>query len=553
MINPLYAGLGRPVSRRTFVKGVMLGAVVGATGFPRASWGSTRREVHLTIARHPVNITGRSVSATLINGQLPGPVLHFTEGDEVAIHVHNALEVSTAIHWHGIILPAAMDGVPGISPGFSGIAPGQSFTYRFTLRQSGTYWYHAHAGFQEQTGVYGAMVVHPAQPASHHADRSHTILLSDWTNEQPDRIVAKLKKRSHYYNTNERTHRDILRDVREKGVLGAWRDRQMWGEMRMSSRDLADVTAYTYTYLMNGMSPAQGWEGLFQPHETLLLRLINGSAMTFFDFRIPDLPMTVIEADGQPVEPVTVDEIRIGVGETYDVLVRPHGDRPYTLFAQDLGRSGFVAGTLTPRTGERAAVPTVDPIEDLTHADMGMSHLGAPAIRHAESEYGPHVDMRAESPAYRLDDPGIGLRNNGRRVLTYADLRHAQHSPDMRDPTHELEMHLTGNMHRYLWSIDGVPFEDSAVIRWEYGARVRITFVNDTMMNHPMHLHGMWSDVETGDEHKLPRKHTVVVQPGAKISYRVTADALGPWAFHCHMLYHMMGMFRTVHVERVQG
>jgi len=399
-------------------------------------------------------------------------------------------------------------------------------------------------------------------------------------------VYAKLKKLSHYYNFNERTHKDLMENLKEKGVARTWSERKMWNQMRMSQRDLADVTGYTYTYLMNGQTPADGWTGLFRKGEKILLRFINGSAMSFFDVRIPGLKMTVVAADGQYVQPVSVEEFRIGVAETYDVIVEPD-DGAYTIFAQSMDRSGYARGTLTPDLGMTAEVPLVDAVPNLTHADMGMdmsgmdhsqhdmsgmdmqgmdhsqhqkgqmaagSKLANPSdfssgkAIHGPAEYGPHVDMRAQAPKYRLRDPGVGLRDNGRRVLTYADLKHLHGTDDPRDPDREIELHLTGNMSRYMWSIDGIRFADAEPLRWKMGERLRITFVNDTMMNHPMHLHGMWSDLETGDDDYIPRKHTVVVQPGARISYRVTVDAEGGWAYHCHLLYHMPGMFREVQV-----
>jgi FtsP/CotA-like multicopper oxidase with cupredoxin domain len=337
----------------------------------------------------------------------------------------------------------------------------------------------------------------------------------------------------------------------------------MWNDMRMSDRDISDVTGYTYTYLMNGNSPAGNWTGTFKKGERLLLRIINASAMTLFDVRIPGLKMTVVAADGQNVEPVTVDEFRIGVAETYDVLVTPDDDMAYSVFAQAIDRSGYAVGRLTADPSLQADLPPMDYAPILTHGDMGMGGMDhsnmdhsnmsaemmammAGGIKHAPTEYGPHVDMLAENPQYRLDDPGVGLRNNGRNVLTYADLHNLVPTPDPREPEREIELHLNGNMRRYMWSINGIKFADAEPLRMKFGERLRITLVNDTMMNHPMHLHGVWSDLETGDDKFIPRKHTVIVQPGSKISYRVTADAMGSWAYHCHLLYHMPGMFRQV-------
>ena len=467
----------------------------------------------------------------------------------------------SAIHWHGLILPSNMDGVPGLS--FDGIPPGGSYRYRFTLKQSGTYWYHAHAGFQEQQGVYGAIVINPADREPFTADREHILVLSDWSDEQPQAIFATLKKNAHIYNRNRRTLGNIVSDIKRQGVARTYRDREMWNLMRMPDTDLADVSGYTYTYLMNGVTPREGWLGQFKPGEEIKLRIINAAAMSIFDFRIPDLKMRVVGADGQAVAPITVDELRLAAGETLDVHVRPEDDRAYTLFAQSIDRSGFSRGTLTPRQGLTAEVPDLDPVPRLQHIDMGMApaatrsgqdhhhhhhHHSQPEqpLKHHKSEYGPGVDMLAESVSYRLDDPGVGLRNNGRRVLTYADLRRLNGSMSMAEPQRELELHLTGNMNRYMWSFNGIRYEDAEPIRWQYGERIRITLVNDTMMIHPIHLHGMWSELESGDESALPAKHTIMVQPGSKISYRVSADARGNWAYHCHNLYHMMGMFREV-------
>jgi len=628
---------GISLSRRRFVQGLAMGGTCAGLGLGPSSLLATsmkRQEqptlrgtaFDLTIAEQPVNFTGVPRIATTINGSLPAPTLRWRESDSVTMRVTNKLSESSSIHWHGIILPSAMDGVPGIAEGFNGIAPDETFTYQFPVIQSGTYWYHSHSAFQEQTGHYGAIVIDPKEPEPYTYDRDYVVMLSDWTDEDPLDVYAKLKKLSHYYNFNERTHADLMRDIQEKGVENTWNDRKMWNQMRMSQRDLADVTGYTYTYLMNGQTPADGWTGLFKKGEKILLRFINAAAMTFFDLRIPGLKMTVVAADGQYVQPVSVDEFRIGVAETYDVIVEPQSDSAYTLFAQSSDRSGYARGTLTPDPSLSAPIPKLDPVPDLSHADMGMMHhhgsgmtgmdhsqhqmpdgstmqgtdhaghqmpemdhsqheasqanqmdmddmdmgdmdmndmpsehaghttsnpsdFSARAVHHAATEYGPHVDMRSDNPQYRLDDPGVGLRNNGRRVLTYADLRNLKTTSDHPEPDREIELHLTGNMGRYMWSINGVKHADADPLQWKLGERLRITFINDTMMNHPMHLHGMWSDLETGDNNYLPRKHTVVVQPGARISYRVTVDAPGAWAYHCHLVYHMLGMFRTVVVS----
>ncbi len=526
----------------------------------------------MRIGYQEVNFTGHRRIATAVNGTVPSPVLRWREGDSITLRVTNQLAVDSSIHWHGILVPTDMDGVPGLS--FNGIAPGETFEYRFDVKQSGTFWYHSHSDFQEQTGMYGAIVIDSRQPEPFTYDREYVIMLSDWSDEDPEKIYAKLKKLSHYYNFRQRTAGDLWRDLESQGLKQTWKQRAMWNRMRMSYRDISDVTGYTYTFLMNGRTPADGWTGQFKRGEKVRLRFVNGAAMSFFDVRIPGLEMTVVAADGQNIEPVTVDEFRIGVAETYDVIVAPKNDTAYSIFAQAIDRTGYARGTLTPDPSLRASVPEMDPAPVLTHADMGMAmdhgamdhsmhdmdnaavttagtvgHGSTEPIVHRATEFGPQVDMRAEDPRYRPDDPGIGLRDNGRRVLTYADLSNLYPSPDPRDPEREIQLHLTGNMARYMWSFNGIKFSDADPLELKYGERVRITLVNDTMMNHPMHLHGMWSDLESGDGAHLPRKHTVIVQPGSKISYLVTADARGTWAYHCHLLFHMPGMFRKVIVS----
>lgn len=618
-------------SRRRFVTGIAAGSAMLGLGLSplqsqAASWQQRLgpkqlrgKSFDLTYKPTPVNFTGKERLATAINGSVPAPILRWREGDIVTLNLTNHLAEDTSIHWHGIILPYQMDGVPGIS--YDGVKPGETFTYRFPVIQSGTYWYHSHSGFQEQTGAYGAIIIDPKEPEPFSYDRDYVVQLSDWSDENPDDIYAKLKKLSHYYNFRERTVSEQVGEIRDKGLSQYTRDRSMWNRMRMSDRDISDVTGYTYTFLMNGITPADGWTGLFKRGERVLLRFINSAAMTFFDIRIPGLKMTVVASDGQYVQPVSVDEFRIGVAETYDVLVEPKDDRAYSVFAQAIDRSGYARGTLTPDPSLTIDVPPMDPAPILTHGDMGMSmgghdmsamsknsqqkaspamkhsgqNMGAmstptPAmkgmdhsghnmgdqastpspdmntkpmmgsgkagygsqrpVKHISSEYGPHVDMRAENPQYRLDDPGVGLRNNGRRVLTYADLFNLNKTHDPREPGREIDLHLTGNMSRYMWSMNGIKFADAEPLQLKYGERVRINFYNDTMMNHPMHLHGMWSDLETGDENYIPRKHTVIVPPGARVSYLVSADALGSWAYHCHLIFHMPGMFRKVVVSK---
>ncbi|AGN81593.1 copper resistance system multicopper oxidase [Pseudomonas sp. GD03651] len=563
----------RTPTRRTFVKGLGAAATLAGLGLWRplaqAAEGQDLAGQHfeLFIGQTPVNITGRPRTALTLNNSLPGPLLRWREGDTVTLRVRNRLAQDTSIHWHGIILPANMDGVPGLS--FAGIEPGGDYLYQFTLRQSGTYWYHSHSGLQEQAGVYGAIVIEPREPEPHRYQRDHVLLFSDWSDQAPEQLMATLKKQSDAYNYHKRTVGDFIDDVADNGWGPTVAERTAWARMRMSPTDLADISAATYTYLLNGQPPEGNFTCLFQPGDTVRLRLINASAMTYFDFRIPGLALTVIAADGLPVTPVSVDELRIAVAETYDVLVTV-GDQPaYTLFAQSMDRTGFARGTLARAAGLQAPVPAPDPrpvlsMDDMGHggmADMaGMDHSNLPGMNHAAmsamqqhsaSETGnPLVDMQTMAPRANLADPGIGLRNNGRRVLTYADLRSPYPDPDGRAPSRDIELHLTGHMERFAWSFDGVKFSDAEPLRLTYGERVRITLVNDTMMTHPIHLHGMWSDLE--DEHGqfLVRKHTVDIPPGSRRSYRVTADALGRWAYHCHLLYHMeTGMFREVRVD----
>ncbi len=592
--------------RRVFIAG---GAALGAsaTALPAFGWGRARRDAHvhrhamtslqgdrfeLEIGETAVNFSGQPARATTVNGSLPAPTLYWREGDTVELTVRNRLAEDTSIHWHGIILPAAMDGVPGFS--FHGIGPGDSYLYRFTVNQSGTYWYHAHSSMQEAVGVYGAIVIEPRAGDGVEADRDHVIVLSDWSDEDPHAIQRKLKIMGHYYNRNLRTVGDFLRDAGRDGLRATLKDRGAWGRMRMSPTDLADVTALTYTYLANGSTPAGNWTALFKRGEKVRLRFINASAMTYFDVRIPGLKLTVVAADGQRVEPVTVDEFRLGIAETLDVVVTPD-EQPYTVFAQAMDRGGYARATLAPAAGLEAPVPALDRRPLLTMADMGhggmsgdgemrcgasmakpatgemkcgagmcgaamasstasggdAAHGDGAMIAHPASEHdNPDVDMQTMTPSRSISDPGIGLRDNGRRVLTYGDLRSAFPQPDPRPPGRDIELHLTGNMERYVWGFDGIPFSKAQPIRLNYGERVRIVLVNDTMMEHPIHLHGMWSDLENAEGEFQLRKHTVSVPPGHIRSFRVTADALGRWAFHCHMLMHMeMGMFREVRVE----
>ncbi len=567
------------ISRRTFVRGLAAGGALALSGRSvsakadglhsvgvRALAQEARRpqevlrgtSFDLSIGEAPMNFTGSPKIAQAINGSIPGPLLRWREGDNVTLRVANQLDEDTSIHWHGVVLPADMDGVPGLS--FHGIRPRDTYTYHFQVKQSGTYWYHSHSGFQEQRGVYGPLVIDPREPDPIAFDREHVILLSDWTDEDPERVFRKLKKQSDYYNFHKRTIGDFFKDVRKNGLGTTLADRTAWGAMRMNPTDLADVSGATYTHLMNGVTPNGNWTGLFKSGERVRLRFINGSSMTYFDVRIPGLKMTIVAADGQRVHPVTVDEFRIATAETFDAIVEPSGQEAFTIFAQAMDRTAYAAGTLAVREGLRAPVPKPDPRLVLTMADMGhdvnahaghaMPGVGAP--NHPPSEAGnPLVDMQATMPMSRIDDPGIGLRNNGRRVLTYSDLGSVFPDPDGREPSRSIELHLTGHMERFAWSFDGVKFSDAEPLRLIYGERLRIVLVNDTMMTHPIHLHGMWSDLENDAGDFMVRKHTIDMPPGTRRTYRVRADALGRWAYHCHLLFHMeAGMFREVRVSQ---
>ena len=582
------------MNRRTFVKGVLATSIIASIpiNLSANSKISARKKTielsgnvfNLSIEKIAVNITGNPSIAKTVNGMLSGPTLRWKEGDTVTINVTNNLNEDTSIHWHGIILPASMDGVPGFS-NFNGIKPGETFTYKFPILQSGTYWYHSHSGFQEQEGVFGAIIIEPKIKDPYEYDREYVISLSDWSDEKPSSVYRKLKLSASYYNFKQRTVGDFFDEVKEKGFFEAFSERKMWNEMKMTDRDISDVSGYTYTYLMNGENPATIFKALFKNGEKIRLRFINSAAMTFFDVRIPGLKMTVVAADGNNIQPVTVDEFRIGVAETYDVIVEPEVNKAYSIFAQSIDRSGYALGALTFDEKVIAQTPQMDAFPILTHADMGMGGTSdnnsehdmstmetqKPTMNHSmmghdmstmnsnqkkeipitklEESTGVQVDAVAMNPQYRLSDPGVGLRNNGRRVLTYADLKSLTPTTNDKYPDREIILRLTGNMERYMWSINGITYKNAKPLEFKYGERLRITYINDTMMNHPMHLHGMWSDLETGDDNYLPRKHTIVVQPGSKISFRVNVDAKGSWAYHCHLLYHMTDMFRKVIVS----
>jgi len=570
MMDPVF-------ERRRFMQSV---AAIGAfSGLPwplRRTLAAPARapvlsgtEFELEIGPVAMNAAGRPVRGTGINGQIPAPILRWREGDTVTLAVTNRLSERSSIHWHGIRTPSPMDGVPGLS--FAGIAPGETFVYRFPVHQSGTYWYHSHSGFQEQTGVYGPIVIVPKGGYAQAFDRDYVVMLSDWSNESPDTIVSNLKFQSDYYNFNQRTVSTFFDDAQRNGLADAVADRLEWGKMRMSPTDILDIGGVAYAYLLNGQPPGANWTALFRPGERVRVRFINGSSMSIFDVRIDGLPMTVVQADGNDVIPVTVDEFRISVAETYDVIVRPMADRAYTIFAQVEDRTGYARGTLAPRAGMTAAIPPMDPRPLRTMTDMGMGGMdhgsmsgmdmrSMPGMDHAvmsgmsaspeakklKGEVG--VDNVAETPTERLDRAGEGFPP-GRRVLAYGDLRAARPGTDPRPPSRDITLHLTGNMERFIWGFDGKKFSEAEPIVLQRGERVRFVLINDSMMEHPIHLHGLWSELENGHGAYQPYKHTINVKPGEKLSYLVTADEPGRWAYHCHLLYHMdLGMFREVRV-----
>ncbi len=611
--------------RRRFVEGI--GALAGVASLaPTKGWASggssempqlSGNRFDLTVGALPVKVTGRKRIATAVNGSVPGPILRLREGETVTINVRNTLRETTSIHWHGTLLPNAMDGVPGLT--FRGIKPGETFTYSFPVRQSGTYWYHSHSGMQEQTGLYGPLIFEPRAPEPNKYDRDHVVMLSDWTDEDPMTIVANLKQQSDYYNYNRRTLGTFARDAKRDGLSATIDNRLNWGQMRMSPTDIMDVTGATYTFLVNGRPPAANWTAFFSRGEKVRLRFINGSSMSTFDVRIPGLEMTVIQADGSNVEPVSVEEFRIGVAETYDVIVAPKQDA-YTIFAQAEDRSGYARATLAVRPGLAAAVPAMDPVPMRSMTDMGMGDMKmgggadmkgmdmgstpgkspgaqpagnadmsgmdmskmspadmakhqamghavpAPSMPPPSSSGGPptvnadgvdpstlkgspNVDNVAMAPKNRLKEAGAGLDGNGRKVLTYHDLRSLKPYKGP-PPARALEFHLTGNMERWIWGFNGKKFSQAKAVPVKLGERVRFVLINDTMMEHPIHLHGFLFEIENGRGEHLPFKHTINVKPGERMSFVFTADAPGHWAFHCHLLYHMeMGMFRTVLVS----
>ena len=490
----------------------------------------------LAIDRLGVNFTGSRRNAVAINGTIPGPLLRLREGEDVELNVTNRLDEDTSIHWHGLLVPSGMDGVPGLS--FPGIRPGETFRYRFRLRQSGTYWYHSHSGLQEQQGHYAPIIIEPSGPEPHPFDREHVIVLSDWTDENPMEVLRNLKGDGGYYNFGKRTVPQFFRDLfRSPGAT--IRDRDMWGRMRMDPTDIADVSGVTYTYLMNGRAPGDNWTAMFRPGEKVRLRFINASAMTYFDVKIPGLRMRVVQADGQDVEPVDVDELQIAVAETYDVIVEPEAGTAYTIFAQSLDRSGYARGTLAEREGATAAIPPMDARPLRTMADMGMAGHG---------DHDAMAEMQAM--AEQAGHEGHAMPASPKK-LTYGDLRALVPNRDVREPEREVVVRLTGDMERYFWTLNDKKVSQSEPIGLRLGERVRLKLVNETMMEHPMHLHGVFVELQNGQAAAhAPRKHTVSVPPFQTVETHLTFEEAGPWAFHCHLLLHMAtGMFVTVRVE----
>lgn len=535
------------------------------------------KEYHLVIDESPINLTGKTVKRITVNGKFPAPLLEFEEGDDAVIHVQNNLNnQDTSLHWHGLLLPGLMDGVPGFN-GFQGIKPKQSFTYRFKVRQNGTYWYHAHSKGQEQDGLYGALVIRPkAQtllPAHEQTERDYVVMLSDFHEQGSQQIQNNLKKSAEYYQTQRETVGDVLQQVKRDGLKATWSDRKMWNQMRMLKTDLSDVTGYTF--LVNGKTPQQNWSGQFQPKEKVRLRFINASAMSFFDVRIPQLKMTVVSADGQAIQPVAVDEFRIGTAETYDVIVEPTAAH-YQIEAESIDRSGFAIGSLhqatdSSKTPASVQLPTPRPRALLTMEDMGhaeqhdMSHdtHSSQTTQTATSEHDEHAqhDMHASHSAMsgtnQPHQPVEGWANMstpaGHKALQYQDLKALTPQPDTRAAERELVIRLGGTMERYIWTINGKKFSDAEPLQVKYGERIRLKFINDSMMAHPMHLHGMFMQLENGQSAaNMPNKHTVIVPPGKTVTTLLTADELGEWAIHCHLLYHMSaGMMNKLIVAQV--
>jgi CopA family copper-resistance protein len=531
-------------------------------------------DITLTVAHTPFSLGERTGHAVTVNGTLPAPLIRLREGQTARLSVTNNLDEDTSIHWHGVLLPFQMDGVPGIS--FPGIRPRETFVYEFPVRQAGTYWYHSHSGLQEAMGHYGPIIIDPAEADPVAYDREHVLVLSDWSFTHPHEIMRRLKQSPGFYNQQRTTVAGLLSGEDRMSAS----ERRMWAGMRMDPRDILDVTGSTYTYLVNGHGPEENWTAIFRPGERVRLRVINASAMTIFNFRIPGLPMTVVQADGENVRPVETDEFQISVAETYDVIVTPPDDRAYTIVAEAMDRSGLGRATLAPRQGMSAEIPPLRQVPNLTMRDMGMDmggmDMGAAdmsGMDHSGMDHGSmdHGDMNMRDPSLappgmavgvgvqtispmaenRLAERPLGLENEPHRVLVYTDLVALTPNPDARAPSRTMQIHLTGNMERFMWGFDGRRFSELVEpIRFERNERVRVMLVNDTMMAHPIHLHGHFFEVVNGHPGHHPRKHTVNVAPGGRVSFDLTADAPGDWAFHCHLLMHMhAGMFNVVTVR----
>jgi len=562
----------------------------GLTALEPTRRSGTRVEYDITIAKTPFEVAGKRATAITMNGTVPGPLIRLQEGEEVVLRYHNKLDEETSIHWHGLLLPNRFDGVPTVN--YPGVDPGETFEAGpFEVRQYGTYWYHSHSGLQEQLGHYGPLVIDPAGEEPQDYDREHVVVLSDWTFEDPYQVLANLKKGEHYYNFQQQTVGEFWSDVAEDGFFSTLKNRLQWDRMRMSATDLSAVRAPTYTYLMNGQAPGANWTGLFNPGERVRLRVINASAASIFDVRVPGLEMDVVQVSGQNVEPVATDEFRIGTAERYDVIVEPTEDRAYTVFAESLDRSHYARGTLAPREGMEGPVPEQRERPTLTMDSMGMDGMGdgdmdnmdgmsemdhggmsggmdggmgesdsdglrppgtlpEPVMHDPDDDHGPHEAGLPMMTTSRLHEPGIGLGNDGWRVLTYDQLKAADEKEEFRAPDREIEFHLTGNMERFTWGINGVEFSDAEPVRIEHDERVRLTMVNDTMMNHPMHLHGQFMELENGHGERAPLIDTITVKPAERVSLLIDGHEKGPWFFHCHILYHMdAGMARVFYVE----
>lgn len=575
--------------RRTLLKQALLGGSLlaaqglmpawarsGTPGIAPALPTLSGADIQLSVGHSPFTVGGQTGHAVTVNGTMPAPLIRLREGQTARLSVTNTLDEDTSIHWHGLLLPFQMDGVPGIS--FPGIRPGQTFDYEFPVRQSGTYWYHSHSGLQEAMGHFGPIIIDPAGADPVAYDREHVLMLSDWSFIHPHELLARLKQSPGYFNRQRTTVEGLITGEDRMSLA----ERQMWAGMRMDPRDILDVNGSVYTYLINGHGPAEGWTGLFRPGERVRLRIINAAAMSIFNFRIPGLAMTVVAVDGIDVRPVETDEFQISVAETYDVIVQPRADAAYAVVAEAIDRSGMAVGMLAPRQGMQAAVPPLREVPNLTMADMGMGGMGGmdhaamghdmgaspapmdhgdmamrdPENAPADMQVGVGVDMISPAPANRLGERPLGLADVPHRVLVYTDLVALRPNPAATPPTRHLEIHLTGNMERFMWGFDGRRFSELVEpIRFARDERVRVTLVNDTMMSHPIHLHGHFFELVTGAApDRQPWKHTVNVAPGSQVSFDLTASEPGDWAFHCHLLMHMhAGMFNVVTVRPLDG